>query len=215
MASSLLTVAGATFAALFPIANPLGAAPVFAALTASDDDATRRRQAVRTAIYVFAILLVFLVAGRPILEFFGISVGVLRIAGGLIVAHTAWGMVTAQSRITPEEHSHAVEKDDVSFTPMAMPLIAGPGAIGVVIGIATVDEAWANLLGAAVGVGLLSATVLVTLLAGERVLTRLGPGGIGAMTRILGFLILAIAVQLVVAGIYSVTGHRAPGAFGP
>src|SRR5687768_8511623 len=101
---ALLSVAGATFAALFPIANPIGGAAVFAALTASDGAATRRRQAIRTAIYVFAILATFLVAGRPILEFFGISVGVLRIAGGLIVAHTAWGMVNARSAIRPDEH---------------------------------------------------------------------------------------------------------------
>lgn len=212
---AVLAFAGATFAALFPIANPLGGAPVFAALTADDDRRTQRRQAVRTSIYVFGILAAFLIAGRPILEFFGISVGVLRIAGGLIVAHTAWGMVNASSRITPDEHAHGLEKEDVSFTPMAMPLIAGPGAIGVVIGIATASLSWEHLAGALIGIAALSVLLLVCLLAGERVLTRLGPSGIGALTRILGFLILAIAVQLVVAGVYSVAGQSAPGAFGP
>jgi multiple antibiotic resistance protein len=213
--TALLGFAGATFAALLPIANPLGGAPVFAALTADDDESTRRRQAIRTSLYVFGILATFLLAGRPILEFFGISVGVLRIAGGLIVAHTAWGMVNGTSRITPDEHAHGVAKDDVSFTPMAMPLIAGPGAIGVVIGIATASHGWEHLAGAVAGIAALSIVLLVCLLAGEGVLERLGASGLGALTRILGFLILAIAVQLVVAGIYSVTGHPAPGAFGP
>jgi multiple antibiotic resistance protein len=213
--AALLGVAGATFAALLPIANPIGGAAVFATLTADDDAATRRRQALRTAVYVFGILVVFLVAGRPILRFLGISDGVLRIAGGLIVAHTAWGMVTAQAAIRPEEHEHAVAKDDVSFTPMAMPLIAGPGAIGVVIGIATVGRSWEHLAGAAGGILLLSLSVAVALLVGERVLERMGPTGINALNRILGFLILAIAVQLVVDGVFSVAGRPPPGPFGP
>lgn len=91
---ALLSTAGGTFAALLPITNPVGGAAVFATLTAGDDAATRARQARLTSVYVLGILAVFLLAGRPILEFFGISVGVLKIAGGLIVGHAAWAMVT-------------------------------------------------------------------------------------------------------------------------
>ncbi len=129
---SLIPNTLATFVALFPIANPIGAVPVFYSLTAMETSSERHRQARQTAINVVLVLAVFLVAGRWILEFFGISLNVLRLAGGLLVAHTAWEMVTARQRLTPSENDEAIDKEDISFTPMAVPLISGPGAIGVV-----------------------------------------------------------------------------------
>ncbi|MGH9031036.1 MAG: MarC family protein [Acidimicrobiia bacterium] len=210
----LLAAAGGTFAALLPITNPIGGAAVFSTLTGSDDAAARRRQARLTSIYVLGILAVSLLAGRPILEFFGIDVGVLKVAGGLVVAHTAWGMVVnTGGRITPEEHDEGVTKADVSFSPMAMPLIAGPGAIGIVIGIATISDSWEHTTGALVGVVAIAVVAWLCLIVGDTVLDRLGATGLGALTRILGFLILAIAVQLVVDGIYTILDKPVPGPF--
>jgi multiple antibiotic resistance protein len=210
---ALLSTAGGTLAALLPITNPVGGAAVFATLTAGDDGTTRSRQARLTSVYVLGILAVFLLAGRPILEFFGISVGVLKIAGGLIVGHTAWAMVTGSGGITPAEHEEGLGKADVSFSPMAMPLIAGPGAIGVVIGISTIGDGWEHVTGALVGIVLVTAVVLLCLTVGDTLLDRLGRTGVGALTRVLGFLILAIAVQLVVDGIYTLQDRVVPGPF--
>src|SRR4030088_1834386 len=128
--------AAATFLALFPIVDPFGGIPIFYSLTSSWPAKERRRTALKTALYVFGILVVFLFFGRFVLNFFGISLPVLNIAGGLIVANTAWGMVTASSRMTPAESYEASTKQDISLTPMAMPMLAGPGSIGVVMGIA-------------------------------------------------------------------------------
>jgi len=97
---TLPAAALATFLALFPIVNPFGGIPLFFALTASFTPEERNREAMKTAAYVFAILAVFMLFGRFVLSFFGISLPVLKIAGGLIVANTAWGMVTGSSRIT-------------------------------------------------------------------------------------------------------------------
>jgi multiple antibiotic resistance protein len=91
----LPSAAAATFLALFPIVNPLGGIPVFFTLTADFTPEERRRTALKTALYVIAILVTFMFFGRFVLNFFGISLPVLKIAGGLIVANTAWGMVTA------------------------------------------------------------------------------------------------------------------------
>ena len=91
------TAALETFLALFPIVNPIGAVPMFFALTSDMDRSERRATALKTALYVIGILIVFLFFGRFVLNFFGISLPVLQIAGGLIVANTAWGMVTASS----------------------------------------------------------------------------------------------------------------------
>src|SRR3954453_3855716 len=122
----LPTAATATFLALFPIVNPPGGIPLFFSLTANDSREERNRTALRTSLYVLAILVVFMLFGRFVLSFFGISLPVLKIAGGLIVANTAWVMVTASSRITHEESSEAMTKEDISLTPMAMPMLSGP-----------------------------------------------------------------------------------------
>ena len=89
-----------TFLALFPIVNPFGGIPLFFSLTTDFTPEERRYTALRTGLYVIAILVVFMLFGRFVLSFFGISLPVLKIAGGLIVANTAWGMVTGSSRIT-------------------------------------------------------------------------------------------------------------------
>src|SRR6202162_2795376 len=107
---TLPSAAGATFLALFPIVNPFGGVPLFFALTSDFPESERNRAGMKTAMYVFGILVVFMFFGRFVLNFFGISLPVLKIAGGLIVAHTAWGMVTASTRITPAESDEAAEK---------------------------------------------------------------------------------------------------------
>src|SRR6202453_2935404 len=110
--------AAATFLALFPIVDPFGGIPIFFTMTSSWTAQERRNTAVKTGLWVFAILVTFLFFGRFVLYFFGISLPVLKIAGGLIVANTAWGMVTGSSRMTMEESSEALTKPDISLTPM-------------------------------------------------------------------------------------------------
>src|SRR4051812_46220926 len=125
--SSLPAAATATFLALFPIVNPFGGVPLIYALTTSFSRPERKREALMTALYVVAILVAFMLFGRFVLNFFGISLPVLKIAGGLIVANTAWGMVTGNSRMTEDESHEAANKEDIALTPMAMPMLSGPG----------------------------------------------------------------------------------------
>ena len=191
------TAALETFLALFPIVNPIGAVPMFFALTSDMDRSERRATALKTALYVIGILIVFLFFGRFVLNFFGISLPVLQIAGGLIVANTAWGMVTASSRMTPAESHEATTKEDISLTPMAMPMLSGPGSIGVIMGLAAHADSMAAYLGMVIGIVALGVVVLLFLCLGGPFVKRLGPGATGAINRIFGFLILALAVQLV------------------
>src|ERR1700736_2254926 len=130
---TLPSSAAATFLALFPIVDPFGGIPIFFTMTANWTARDRRRTAFKTGMWVFVILVTFLFFGRFVLHFFGISLPVIKIAGGLIVANTAWGMVTSHARITPEESHEAEAKEDISLTPLAMPLMSGPGAIGVIM----------------------------------------------------------------------------------
>ena len=202
----LPTAAIATFLALFPIVNPIGGIPLFFSLTADLPREERNRTARRTAFYVIAILVTFMLFGRFVLSFFGISLPVLKIAGGLIVANTAWGMVTASSRMTTEESSEALTKEDISLTPMAMPMLSGPGSIGVVMGLAAHANGFLAYMGMMIGIALVGFTVYLFLRMGGPMVKRLGPSAMGAITRIFGFLILAIAVQLVWDGVADFRG---------
>lgn len=193
--------AAATFLALFPIVDPFGGIPIFYSLTSSWPQRERQRTAVKTALYVFGILVVFLFFGRFVLYFFGISLPVLKIAGGLIVANTAWGMVTSTARMTTAETDEASTKEDISLTPLAMPLLSGPGAIGVVMALAAHVDNRLAYLGMVIGIAGVAVSVLLFLLMGGPLVRRLGPSAVGAINRIFGFLILAIAVQLVWDGV--------------
>lgn len=201
MLRDLPSATAATFLALFPIVNPFGGIPLFFSMTSGFTASERNRTALKIAGYVFAILVVFLFFGRFVLNFFGISLPVLKIAGGLIVANTAWGMVTASSRITTAESDEAATKEDISLTPMAMPILSGPGSIGVVMGLAAHTDSMASYLGMIFGIAALAITVYLFLRLGGPLVARLGPSAVGAINRIFGFLILAIAVQLVWDGI--------------
>src|SRR5712675_2786260 len=193
--------AAGTFLALFPIVDPFGGVPIFFTMTSSWTPEDRRRTALKTGVWVFVILVTFLFFGRFVLHFFGISLPVLKIAGGLIVANTAWGMVTSTARMTTAETDEASTKEDISLTPLAMPLLSGPGAIGVVMALAAHVDNRSAYLGMVIGIAGVALSVLLFLLMGGPLVRRLGPSAVGAINRIFGFLILAIAVQLVWDGV--------------
>jgi multiple antibiotic resistance protein len=203
----------ATLTALFPVANPIGAVPIFLTLTEGDSASFRRRQARSTALNVIAVLVVFFLVGKFLLHFFGVSLGVLQIAGGLVVGHTAWGMVTTQPKLTTPEHQEALAKTDVSFTPMAMPLVAGPGAIGVVIGMSEQVTGWQPSVGSLLGILLLGGVLYALLRLGQPLVQVLGHNGMGVLNRVLGFFVLAIAVQLVVNGVIAILRPYFPTVF--
>jgi multiple antibiotic resistance protein len=184
---TLPSAAGATFLALFPIVNPLGGIPMFFTLTTGYPGKDRDKAALKTAFYVLAILAVFMMFGRFVLHFFGISLPVLNIAGGLIVANTAWGMVTSSSRVTVAESDEAMTKEDISLTPMAMPMLSGPGSIGVVMGLAAHADSMVSYLGMLIGIGLIALSVYLLLRLGGPLVNRLGPSAMGQSIGCSGF----------------------------
>ena len=191
----------AALTALFPLMNPVGNTPIFFSITANDSPGYRRRQALKVAINVFVILTVCLLFGRYILAMFGLTVPILRLAGGMVVANVGWGLLKQSPRLNDEANDEACDKIDVSLSPMALPIIANPGAISVAISLG----AGGPKLGASLGnmVALLLLTVLnyVCLLLGEPMVKRLGRNGMDAFNKVLGFLVLGIGVNLVVSGI--------------
>lgn len=201
---NLFIAIGIAFASLFPVINPLGAIPVFCSLTSDNTNQYRKKMALKTSINVFFILIVFFFVGKLLLVFFGISLGVLKIAGGLIVAHTAWEMVTGNRKLSSEEKTEVETKKDISFTPMALPLLSGPGSIGVVIGLSSHQSYLIFYSGSAIGIILIALTVYIALILSMPLFKLLGKTGVGVLNRIMGFFILAISVQLMVNGFVSI-----------
>jgi multiple antibiotic resistance protein len=197
----LIETGATTFVALFPILNPPGAAAVFFALTAGDGAAYKRLQARQTAVYTLGILIVSLLLGRLILHYFGISLGALQIAGGAVVGHTGWQMLNNDEGLTGPEQSEAQDRKEIALIPMALPLLAGPGAIGVLIALSAGFTSPADFLGAAIGCALLAILIYAALVVGEPVVKLLGQAGLGAVSRLLGFFILAISVDLIAIGV--------------
>jgi multiple antibiotic resistance protein len=194
-----------TVGALLPIVNPLSTVGLVVSITQDLTEAERRAQIARACIYMFAILTAFLVAGGVIMGFFGISIPGLRIAGGLIVSYIGFRMLFPDVvGISGQEQAEAEHKRDVSFTPLAMPMLSGPGAIGVIIGIASTAQQGERVLLnhalVAIGIAITAVISYVVLRAATRLNSLLGATGMNAITGLMGFLLICIGVQFVING---------------
>jgi multiple antibiotic resistance protein len=204
MLEIFLSSAGIAFVTLFPLVNPIGAIPVFISLSTDFEPDYRAQQARKTAINVIIILIVFFAIGELLLQFFGISIYVLKIAGGLIVAHTAWEMVTSKSKLSSEENTESHSKTDISFTPLAIPMLSGPGSIGAVISLSSHQKDILSYTGASAGIILIGIVSYICLYLAMPLFKLLGKTGIGVLNRIMGFFILAIAVGFITEGLKAV-----------
>lgn len=192
-----------TFTSVLFIVDPLEAVPAFLVVTQDEDRAARRRTALRAAVAMAAILVVFAAAGRYIFAALGITLPAFRIAGGLILWLVALDMLHAR-RTTQESGDELAEgaaKEDVALTPLAMPILAGPGAISTAMVLAGQAQTFSH---AAVVYGSLLVTALlsyVTLLLAEPLLRLMGRTGIRVLTRLEGLLLAAVATQFILTGI--------------
>jgi len=191
-----------TLTSVLFIVDPIAVIPTYLVITRRETTEQRAKTARRACIAAAAILIVFAVGGTYIFQLFGITLPAFRIAGGLILWLVAMDMLHAERR-TQESTPEIVEgqeKEDVALTPLAMPMLAGPGAISTIMVLAGQARAIDQKL-VVYGAILLTAFISwITLRVGERVVQRLGQTGIRVMTRIMGLLLAAIAVQFVVTG---------------
>jgi multiple antibiotic resistance protein len=211
-AAELLPYMLSTIGALLPIVNPFAAAPMVVSMTASLTDEDRRDQVRRACIYMFCILAAFLVAGGLIMQFLGISIPGLRVAGGLVIAAVGFRMLFLPQPSTA--YAESGPKHDISFTPLAIPSLAGPGSIAVVIGMSTVAQADRYVLlrhtMIVVGIALTAVVCYFVLRAATRLARFLGPSGMSGMTGIMGFLLVCIGVQFVINGVMNLVGGPTP-----
>lgn len=195
--------------ALFSIMNPLGTVPVFVSLTKEITKSERNTIAFRTSINVLLILIISFFSGNLILTFFGISLNALKIAGGLIIASSGFALLTGEFSKHKGMKKDKVQEDiknrsEISLTPLAIPMIAGPGTISLLI---TYNQEFTGstqilmILGA-----IILATIFIFLILRSSfyIVKALGASGINGLSRIIGFIVIAIGVEFIISSFTNV-----------
>jgi multiple antibiotic resistance protein len=194
------------FMGFFAIMNPIANTPVFLSLTAADDPATRRKVAARALMVSFLIILVFAAAGKLIFQLFGITLPAFRIMGGILVALVGYHMLQGgeQSSIqhpTEQDKKASVEAQlEVAITPLAMPILAGPGTIATAMSFAS-GTGVREFVITVVAFLVLCAVCYVFFVSGERFVKYIGDNGIKVVTRLMGLILAVIGVQMLIHGI--------------
>ena len=201
------------FPALFSIVNPLGGALIYSQVTADRSHDERLRLAARVASYSALIMLVALWAGAYVLNFFGITLGALRIAGGLVVAVRAWDLLAAPERNEERKQEQAApagDADDAAFYPLTMPFTTGPGTISVAIALGAGRPAAGGLglvpffIGMSAAAVALAVTIWVAYRSADWLVAMLGPSASRIVTRLTAFLLLCVGTQILLNGVADV-----------
>ena len=191
---------------IFFLVDPFAAIPSFLAITHSADEARRKRMARKGALTAFIVLTTFAIAGQLIFRMFGITLPAFEIAGGLILLLIGLDMLEARRSPTQETHGDTVEgaaKEDAGIVPLGIPMLAGPGAISsVMVLVGQVPALWGWQMGAILGsITITSLAAYFVLAAASRVRQVMGETGIRILVRIMGLLLVALAMQYFVNGI--------------
>ena len=194
------------FTSIFFIVDPFAVIPSFLAMTVRDSPAQRRVLARRGAWTCAITLTLFALGGSMIFTIFGITIGAFKIAGGVLMGLNALDMVQArrsQQRETAVETAEGIQKDDIGILPLGVPMLAGPGAISTVMVLALGAKTLAATVAVYVSIVVTSLLTYFVLSAASLVERRLGQTGMRILTRLMGLVLLAIAVQFILDGIKS------------
>jgi multiple antibiotic resistance protein len=201
------------FSAIFFVVDPLAVLPIFLAMTASESSAQKRATALRAAVTCGITLAVFAAAGSLIFRLFGITLGAFKIAGGVLLFLVALDMMQARpsrTRSTPEEEQEGIEKADVAIIPLAIPLLSGPGSIATVMVLMSRHQQFVYAIPVFISIFLTAVLTWLMLRGAEWLERRLSKTFMNVVTRVMGLILAAVAVEFVVAGVKDVlpTLHR-------
>lgn len=190
-----------SFASLFSITNPLGTVPIFVGLTSDNNSSEQHKTALLTGLNVCVILFISFFGGKFILSFFGISLDSLRIAGGLIIASSGFALLTGKftkhKGMDKRVKDDAFTRDSIALTPLAMPMIAGPGSISLLISMEQQHELLSNRLMVLLAILSTAIAVYLILACSKYIVKFLGASGINAVSRLVGFIVIAIGIEFI------------------
>ncbi len=204
--TALARTALVTLAALLPITNPPGNAPIFLALTGSMDEAARRAMARRVGLNCLVLLVAAAYVGSYVLAFFDISLPVVRVGGGLLVAATAWRLLAAEGDASGDApgSTRKASPEEVAgraFYPLSFPITVGPGSISIAITLGASlpsrgEPRLASSLGLLLGIGVASLAIWLAYRYASKLVRLLGTGGTAVFLRLSAFILLCIGVQI-------------------
>jgi len=192
------------FGSLFAIVNPVAATPAFLAMTAQNTTAQRLRMAATASMVCAGVLVSFAALGQSIFRVFGITLPAFQIAGGLILLLVSLDSLRAKRspvQETPEEKEEGIAKEDIAVTPLAVPMLSGPGAITTVILLESRARGWAEHAVLYLAIAAVSALSYLILAGAARGAPRLSPIAMNVTSRLMGLLLAATAVQFILSGI--------------
>ncbi|MFY0673584.1 MAG: NAAT family transporter [Bacteroidia bacterium] len=190
-------------ATLFSVVNPISTMPVFLALTVNSDKEHRDLMARKSAVLMILILIGFLLAGSFILKFFAISLEGIRIAGGLVIVRAGYALLNSieKPNLSQESKTEGLTKPDISLTPLAIPLLAGPGSMAAVISMSTKADDIVRMVLIGLSIIIVAFTVFISFKYSAKALPIIGTSGLEALTKIMGFITMAIGVQFIMNGV--------------
>lgn len=192
-----------SFGALFSVINPLGTLPIFIGLTKDKERKEILEIALRTALNMLSILLIAFFLGQYILSFFGISIESLKIAGGLIIASSGFALLsgnfTRHKGMKKREKDDAFTRSDISMTPLAIPMLAGPGSISLLITFYQQYELNLERIWVILSIALTCFATFFLLISSRVIVRYLGASGMNALSRIIGFIVIAIGIEYILS----------------
>lgn len=195
-------------AALFSVLNPIGTVPIFVGLTQDYTKKERSRVSLWTSVNVFIILIISFFIGQYVLEFFGITISALRIAGGIIIASSGFGLLNGKfsknKGIDKKVQEDIEGRNDIALTPLAMPMLAGPGSISLLIAYYQELTTTSSILFSCLAIAVVSLLIFIILRSAHYLAKYLGASGIVAISRIIGFLTIAIGIQYIISSVLSI-----------
>lgn len=196
------------FAALFSVLNPIGTVPIFVGLTQDYSKKERSRASLWTGINVFIILIISFFIGQYVLTFFGITISALRIAGGIIIASSGFGLLNGKFNknkgINKKVQQDIENRNDIALTPLAMPMLAGPGSISLLIAYYQEHNTTSDIIFSCLAILVVSILIYIILRSAHYLAKYLGASGIVAISRIVGFLTIAIGIQYIISSVLSI-----------
>lgn len=196
-----------TFGLIFALIDPPGYVPLFLTITANDSEEGRKRALKRACTAAFIVLAIFTFIGSHLLQFFGITIPALQISGGLILLLIGFEMLNMLPRgekLTRTEASEAVQKEDVSIIPLAIPMLSGPASIVAVIVVASKQPGIQTYSAILISILITLGITYLVLRSASRILKFIGLTGLRVLTRVMGLLLCAMAVQFIIDGYVAV-----------